>query len=152
MKRPNLKKYTNKRFCHQLGNQELYKTTFLIGDLYLFHPTKKYCPSRSSLWGIYDKTEDGIIYLESSTFDLVHFNLWHRLPEVYRNSRRATRRELRDYMYNLGHSDSLMQHINTRHQLSKIRPQSLFICSRPRHSFSRNMLNSKQYIIQQREA
>lgn len=100
--------HTNKRFSRQSCNQELYAFTFIIGALYLFHPTKRYCPSRSSLWGIYDKREDGIIYLESSTRDLHHFSIWHRLPEEYRYSRRATRRELRDYMYNLGHNDALL--------------------------------------------
>lgn len=94
-------------------HQNLHSTKFLIGELYLFHPTKKYCPSRSSLWGIYYKTEEGIIYLESYTLDLVHFKIWHRLPNGYRYSRRATRRELSDYMYNLGHSDSQVLHINT---------------------------------------
>ncbi len=89
-------------------HQNLHSAKFIIGDLYLFHPTKKYCPSRSSLWGIYDKMEDGIIYLENSTLDLVHFKLWHCLPAGYRYFRRATRRELGDYMYNLGHRDSQM--------------------------------------------
>lgn len=111
MKKPN---HSNKRFCPQSSNQELCEFTFVIGELYLFHPTKKYCPSHSSLWGIYDRTEDGIIYLESSTLDLRHFSIWHRLPEEYRYSRRATRLELRDYMYNMGYGDSLSRfpHIN----------------------------------------
>ena len=87
-------------------HQNLHSTKFIIGDLYLFHPTKKHCPPRSSLWGIYDKKEGGIIYLESCTLDLRHFSLWHRLPHKYRFSRRATRRELRDYMYNMGYYDS----------------------------------------------
>lgn len=109
-------------------HQNLHSTKFIIGELYLFHPMKKYCPSRSSLWGIYDKIEDGIIYLESSTLDLRHFSIWHRLPKGYRYSRRATRRELRDYMYNLGHNDSLSCHSHTN--------KSPIIHSRPRHSFS----------------
>ena len=131
MKKPN---HSNKRFCQQSSNQELCEFTFVIGDLYLFHPTKKYCPSRSSLWGIYDKTECGIIYLESSTLDLRHFSIWHRLPEKYRYSRRATRRELRDYMYNLGHNDSLscLPHTN---KLPIIR-------SHPLHSFPLDMRNA----------
>ncbi len=87
-------------------SQKFHRQAFVIGDLYLFHPTKKYCPSRSSLWGIYDKIEGGIIYLESSTLDLRHFSKWHYLPDKYRYSRRATRRELRDYMYNMGYYDS----------------------------------------------
>lgn len=102
-------------------HQNLHSIKFLIGELYLFHPTKKYCPSQSSLWGIYDKTEDGIIYLESSTLDFHHFSIWHRLPNGYRYSRRATRRELSDYMYNLG------RHINNQAPISKATPQSIFI-------------------------
>lgn len=128
MKRPNHPSSSNNRLNYQSSNQKLHKSTFIIGDLYLFHPTKKYCPSRSSLWGIYDKTKDGIIYLESSTLDLIHFKIWHRLPVGYYYSRRATRQELRDYMYNLGHSDS---------QLRLSHPSKFpIICSRPRHSFS----------------
>ena len=74
-----------------------------IGDLYLFHPNNKNCPYRSSLWGIYDKTEDGIIYLESSTLNLIHFKKCHPLPKHYCYYRLATRSELRDYMYNMGY-------------------------------------------------
>lgn len=98
MKRPNPKTKHHTRKIHH--------PAFVIGDLYLFHPTKKYCPSRSSLWGIYDKIEGGIIYLESSTLDLRHFSIWHPLPSEYLYSRRATRRELRDYMYNMGYYDN----------------------------------------------
>lgn len=98
MKRPSPKS--------KLHSRKLHRQSFVVGDLYLFHPTKKYCPSRSSLWGIYDKTKGGIIYLESSTLNLRHFSIWHQLPRKYRFSRRATRRELRDYMYNMGYYDS----------------------------------------------
>lgn len=112
MKRPNLKFESNGDVTHHIQN--LHATHFIFGELYLFYPTKKYCPSRGSLWGIYDKTEDGIIYLESSSLDIVHFKLWHRLSAGYRYSRKATRRELRDYMYNLGYGDSQLRlpHIN----------------------------------------
>lgn len=50
-------------------------------------------------WGMYDKAEDAALCLESSTLDLVHFKRGHRLPNAYRYVRRATRRELRDYLY-----------------------------------------------------
>ena len=76
---------------------------FRIGDLYLFHPSNPHCSAKTSLWGIYDKREDGIIYLESSTLNLVHFKKWHPLPEHYCYYRLATRSELRDYMYNMGY-------------------------------------------------
>lgn len=132
MKKPKIKLNPNGKVKHQFLSLQFKR--FIIGDLYLFHPTKKYCPSRSSLWGIYDKMEDGIIYLESSTIDLHHFAIWHRLPDGYRYTRRATRRELRDYMYNLGHSDSLLRlpHIN----------KFPIVCSRPRHSFPLDMRNA----------
>lgn len=132
MKKPN---HSNKRFCPQSSNQELCEFTFVIGDLYLFHPTKKHCPSHSSLWGIYDRTEDCIIYLESSTPDLRHFSIWHRLPEEYRYSRRATRRELRDYMYNMGYGDSRLHHPH-------INKSSIVCPQRPRHSFPLDMRNA----------
>lgn len=129
MQKPNSKSLSRITRFH---NRELHKFPFVIGELYLFHTTKKYCPSRSSLWGIYDKTEDGVIYLENSSFDLIHFKLWHRLPYGYHYSRRATRQELRDYMYNLGHNDSLscLSHTN----------KSPIIHSRPRHLFTRMLI------------
>lgn len=80
---------------------------YLCGDLYLFHPYNKHCPSKNSLWGIYDRTENGKIYLESSTLDNKIFRIWHPLPSKYCYSRRATRAELRDYMYNMGYYDSI---------------------------------------------
>lgn len=132
MKKPKIKLNPNGKVKHQFLSLQF--KCFIIGDLYLFHSTNKYCPSRSSLWGIYDKMEDGIIYLESSTLDFRHFSIWHRLPDGYRYSRRATRRELRDYMYNLGHSDSLsyFPHAN----------RFPIIRSRPRHSFPLDMRNA----------
>lgn len=74
---------------------------FISGDLYLFHPTDRSCPVTGSLFGIFDKIADGILYLESSSSDLIHFRLWHRLPDDYCCCRRASRRELRDYIFNL---------------------------------------------------
>ena len=132
MKKPKIKLNPNGKVKHQFLS--LQSKRFIIGDLYLFHPTKKYCPSRSSLWGIYDRTEEGIIYLESSTLDLRHFSIWHRLPEGYRYSRRATRRELRDYMYNMGYGDSRLHHPHIN--------KSPIVCSRPRHTFPLDMRNA----------
>lgn len=84
---------------------------FISGDLYLFHPTDRACPAAGSLFGIYDKTAEGIIYLESSSSDLIHFRLWHRLPDDCCYCRRASRRELRDYIFNLAcHECLVMQH------------------------------------------
>lgn len=91
------------------SKSNLNKIHFISGDLYLFHIRKKHCPSRSSLWGIYDKTENGIIYLESSSHDNRMFSIWHPLPAKYLYSRKATRSELRDYMYNMGYYDMAMR-------------------------------------------
>lgn len=73
----------------------------LSGALYLFHRSDRRCPAVNSLYGIIDKMSDGIIYLESSSRDLRYFRLWHRLPKHYRYHRRASRSELRDYIFNL---------------------------------------------------
>lgn len=74
---------------------------FRAGELYLFRRTESSCPSSGSLFGIFDKAASGVIYLASSSSDLRHFHLWHRLPPDYRCLRRATRSELRDYLFNL---------------------------------------------------
>ena len=74
---------------------------FHIGDLYLFHPTNPRCPSVSSLWCIFDKRQDNRIYAESASRDLLTFRLWLPISTHYRYARRATRSELRDYMFNL---------------------------------------------------
>ena len=73
----------------------------LTGELYLFHPADHTCPAIGSLFGIFDKSDSSIIYLESSSWDFIHFRLWHRLPDDYCCCRRASRRELRDYIFNL---------------------------------------------------
>lgn len=75
-------------------------TEFRIGDLYLFHTSNPHCPSSSSLWGLY-----GVIYLEHSSHNLLHFRQRHPLSKEYRHYRLATRSELRDYMYNIGYND-----------------------------------------------
>ena len=79
---------------------------FRVSELYLFHPNNPHCPSQSSLWGFYDRSKGGIIYLEHSSRNLCNFRLWHPLSRHYRYCRKATRAELRDYMYNMGYSDS----------------------------------------------
>jgi len=75
----------------------------LSGTLYLFHRSDRRCPAATSLFGIIDKTSNGIIYLESSSRDLRRFRLWHRLPNHYRYHRLASRSELRDYMFSLAY-------------------------------------------------
>lgn len=90
MKRPNRKP---KHSIRELPNH-----AFVTGNLYLylFHPRNESCPSRSSLWGIYDKTESGIIYLENSTLDQPHFPYGTAACGVSLLSL-STRQELRDY-------------------------------------------------------
>jgi hypothetical protein len=86
-------------------NQKPPTSKFQIGELYLFHPENKRCPPQTSLWGIYDKTENGVIHLELHSFDLKHFRSRFSLPKHYLFHRLATRSELRDFMYNLGYFD-----------------------------------------------
>ena len=81
------------------------KMRFRAGDVYLFHRSDMLCPSRSSLWGQYDKREQGRLYLESSSLDLHTFRKWHVLPSEYRYCRRASRPELRDYISGLIYSE-----------------------------------------------
>lgn len=84
---------------------------FITGELYLFHSTDRSCPAMGGLYGIFDKITNGILYLESSSSDLIHFRLWHRLPSDYRYCRHASRTELRDYIFNLTLCERLeMQH------------------------------------------
>ena len=71
---------------------------FRAGEVYLFHSADPDCPSEDSLWGMFDKCEDGEILLESMTCDLHRFVLRQPLPAVYRYCRLATRTELVDYM------------------------------------------------------
>ena len=86
----------------------IFDTNLRIGELYLFHTDNPHCPSSSSLWGVYDKSSNHNVYLESSTLDLYHYRIWHKLPKCYHYCRRATRVELRDYMYNIGFHDARM--------------------------------------------
>ncbi len=74
---------------------------FESGELYLFHPTDPSCPASESLWGLFDKAAEGRLFLESSSSDLLCFDLWHPLPAEYRYGRLATRAELRDYAFAL---------------------------------------------------
>ncbi|MFR9506110.1 MAG: hypothetical protein SNI32_08535 [Rikenellaceae bacterium] len=88
-----------------------------IGDLYLLHPTNPRCPSVSSLWCIFDKRQNNRIYAESASRDLLTFHLWLPIPTHYRYARRATRSELRDYIFNLSwfeFSSRLPTPINSR--------------------------------------
>lgn len=81
------------------------KRRFESGEVYLFHLSDPRCPSTGSLWGVFDKRKDGWIYLESSSDDLVDFRRWHVLPGDYSYCRRASRRELRDYVAGLIYSE-----------------------------------------------
>ena len=59
-----------KRRNHSTDHHELFS-----GELYLFHRIDRSCSSTGSLFGIFDKIADGIIYLESSSRDLLRFRL-----------------------------------------------------------------------------
>lgn len=77
--------------------------SYEIGEVYLFHPTEMLCPADTSLWGLFDRRIGDQIHLESSSLDLCHFRLWHRLPNHYRYHRLASRSEFRDYIFNLAY-------------------------------------------------
>lgn len=85
-------KMDDRPVCHKC------QAEFLVGEVYLFHPSDSRCPAEGSLWGIFDKKIGSEIYLESSTLDLSGFRYWHRLPDKYRYCRLSTRDELRDYI------------------------------------------------------
>lgn len=76
------------------------KNKFIIGDVYLFHKTDPRCPANSSLWGMFDKSVDGAVFLESCSSDHEKFDTWCMLPEDYRYCRLTTRTELRQYILN----------------------------------------------------
>ena len=71
---------------------------FTPGELYLFHATDKECPVEGAMWGVFDKYDDGRLYLESASFDLIHFAHWMPLGEEYGYCRVSSREELRDYV------------------------------------------------------
>lgn len=102
MNRPNHPSTSNTKALHS--------QKFIIGELYLFHPKIKHCPAHDSLWGIFNSIDSGKINLESYSLDLQNFSKWHYLPSKYKYSRRATRAELRDYMYNLGQIENKDNH------------------------------------------
>ncbi len=95
--------YNKKSANMKRRNQTTAHRKLLSGALYLFHHSDRRCPAVNSLYGLIDKTSDGIIYLESSSRDLRRFRLWHRLPKHYRYHRRTSRSELRDYIFNLAY-------------------------------------------------
>lgn len=70
---------------------------FIQGELYLYHPSDPHCPPESSLWGVFDRTADGYLLLESCSRDLFSFRCRIQLPHAYRYVRLASRDELRDY-------------------------------------------------------
>ena len=84
----------------------IFNINFREGELYLFHADNPLCPSSCSLWGIFNKRVNRSIYLESSTDDLRMYSIWHILPKCYLYCRRATRAELKEYMYNMGYGDA----------------------------------------------
>ena len=84
----------------------LAKECFEVGELYLFHDSDPSCPAEGSLWGMLQEASKERIRLDSSTLDGHLFRLGGDLPTAYRYHRQATRTELRDYMYLLGHYEA----------------------------------------------
>ncbi len=97
-------KTSNPKSTETLNSIEHFE--FAVGELYLFHKTDSQCPEQESLWAIFDKREQGKIYLESCSSDLYLFEFWETLPAEFKFFRLATRDELRDYTANLASSQS----------------------------------------------
>lgn len=97
-----------RRFPHQSFPVHGPETVdFRIGEVYLFHCDNRRCPSKSSLWSIFDKRIGNDIYVESSSSgNLRRFRLWHRLPDDYEYCRLATRQELGNFMFALAWFES----------------------------------------------
>lgn len=72
-----------------------------VGQLYIFHPSKRSCPYDESLLGVYGDYDSDGIRLESMTHDMVHFHYGELLPTTYCYCRQASPSEIRDYFYNL---------------------------------------------------
>ena len=97
-RRPPVVHRTKRRSCQS----SILFIRFRFGEVYLFHRTDSHCPSRSSLWGMFDKRIGDDIYLESSSNNkLRRFELWHKLPQGYDYCRLATREELSNFMFAL---------------------------------------------------
>lgn len=98
---------SRRRFpCRSFRIRGLETVDFRIGEVYLFHCNNRRCPSKSSLWAIFDKRIGNDIYVESSSNDLRRFRLWHRLPDDYVYCRLATRQELGNFMFALAWFES----------------------------------------------
>lgn len=89
--------------------QKIHKVYFACGELYLFSDVPRMRDPESCLWGVYDRTDSGRIYLEHMACDLTPIGHWLPLPSEYRYARRASRDELRDFFYLLGCDDTLAQ-------------------------------------------
>ena len=89
--------------------KKIHKVHFACGELYLFSDVLRMRDPESCLWGVYDRTDSGRIYLEHMACDLTHIGHWLPLPSEYRYARRASRDELRDFFYLLGCDDTLAQ-------------------------------------------
>ena len=71
---------------------------YRCGEIYIFNAADADCPADSGLWGMFDCSDHGQIYLETSSSDLESFRLHrHKLPAKYRFCRHSTRDELKLY-------------------------------------------------------
>ena len=93
----------------------------------------------------FDKTEDGTIFLESSSSDLKYFRIWHPLPVGYPHARLASRDELRDYTMNFARYEFLSEithvlgGIPLKKEESALLIPTLFIFKCPAVSYGRDM-------------
>lgn len=56
--------------------QKIHKVHFACGELYLFSDVPRMRDPESCLWGVYDRTDSGRIYLEHMACDLTPIGHW----------------------------------------------------------------------------
>lgn len=115
MEPENLKNQPNERLLEEMECAENAHLSHMekcleVGELYLFHDSDPTCPAEGSLWGVLQESDCQRIKLESSSLDGHLFRLGGDLPTLYRYHRQASRSELRDYMYLLGHYEACYHH------------------------------------------
>lgn len=81
------------------------RCVFIPGEVYLFSDRDPHCDPSTSLWGMYDKSIGGAVYLSSSSRNMSHFAGWHKLSSRYVHCRLATRAELYRYAVCVARSD-----------------------------------------------
>lgn len=61
------------------------------------------------LWGTFRRVDAGAVVLDIATCDMVRFRYGCPVPEHLSRIRRATRDEIRDFFYNLGRAEQMLE-------------------------------------------